>query len=137
MHSPRASIMRYLAAVLSHRQSVWFACRPCNIHAVTRQLHEAEDDQRGQKRPLGLPRVHTEEVARYDLFPMSLQKLFPGRVAQSFWSWLDAVSFQNVPDGVVCQIVAEVGQGSLYPPIAPRAILFSHADSQSCNFWPR
>src|SRR3989442_15831116 len=32
---------------------------------------------------------------------------------------------------------AEVGQGSLYPPIAPRAILFSHADSQSSNFRAR
>src|SRR5947209_20103915 len=68
---------------------------------------------------------------------MSLQELSPRRLPRPFWRWLDAVSFQNVPDRVVCQIVAEVGQGSLYPPIAPRAILFSHADSQSSNFRAR
>jgi len=44
------------------------------------------------------------------------------------------VPFQNIPDGVVCQIVTQIGQCSLYPPIAPGAILFSHADSQSGNF---
>jgi hypothetical protein len=64
---------------------------------------------------------------------MYLQELFPCRLSRTFWRWFDSVSFQNVPDGVVCQIVAEVGQGSLYSPIAPRAILFSHADSQSRN----
>src|SRR2546425_11463522 len=68
---------------------------------------------------------------------MSLQELSPRRLPRSFRRWLDAVPFQNVPDRVVCQIVAEVGQGSLYPPIAPRAILFSHADSQSSNFRAR
>src|SRR5437899_1868182 len=69
--------------------------------------------------------------------PMSLQELSPRRLPRPFRRWLDAASFQNVPDRVVCQIVAEVGQGSLYPPIAPRAILFSHADSQSSNFRAR
>src|SRR5437667_386184 len=71
---------------------------------------------------------------------MSLQELSPRRLPRSFRRWLDAVPFQDVPDRVVCQIVAEVGQGSLYPPIAPRAILFGHADRQSCNvrarWWP-
>src|SRR2546425_11565319 len=69
--------------------------------------------------------------------PMSLQELSPRRLPRPFRRWLDAASFQNVPDRVVCQIVAEVGQGSLYRPIAPRAILFSHAASQSRNFRPR
>src|SRR6266853_2772218 len=71
---------------------------------------------------------------------MSLQELSPRRLQRPFWRWLDAVSFQNVPDRVVCQIVAEVGQGSLYSPIAPRAIFFRHADRQSSNvrarWWP-
>jgi len=34
----------------------------------------------------------------------------------------------------VCQIVAEVGQCSLYPTIAPRAILLSDADRQRSDF---
>jgi len=42
--------------------------------------------------------------------------------------------FQNVPDCVVCEIVAQVGQCSLYPSISPGAILLSHADSQSGDF---
>src|SRR5947209_5195587 len=65
---------------------------------------------------------------------MSLQELSPRRLPRPFWRWLDAVSFQNVPDRVVCQIVAEVGQGSLYPPIAPRAILFSHCGQPKQQF---
>ena len=86
---------------------------------------------------MGCIRIDAEEVAGHDLLPMSLQELSPCRLPRSFRRWLDAVPFQNVPDGVVCQIVAEVGQCSLYPPIAPRAILFSHADSQSSNFLTR
>src|SRR3989475_13249971 len=68
---------------------------------------------------------------------MSLQELSPRRLPRLFRRWLDAASFQNVPDRVVCQIVAEVGQGSLYPPIAPGTILLSHADSQRRNFLTR
>src|SRR2546421_13020699 len=73
----------------------------------------------------------------HDLMPMSLEELFPGRLPRSFRRWLDAVPFQNVPDRVVCQIVTQVGQCSLYPSIAPGAILLSHADSQSSNFLAR
>lgn len=84
--------------------------------------------------------MDAEEVARHDLFPMSLQELFPCRLLHAFRSGLDAMPFQNVPDRVVRQIVAEVGQGPLYPAVAPRAILFGHADSQSSNVqarcWP-
>src|SRR5215468_6066003 len=46
----------------------------------------------------------------------------------------NAMPFQNVPDCVVCQIVAQVGQCSLYPSISPGAILLSHEDSQSGDF---
>src|SRR5215470_8935482 len=42
--------------------------------------------------------------------------------------------FQNVPDCVVCQVVAQVDQCSLYPSISPGAIFLSHADSQSVDF---
>src|SRR2546428_10919107 len=82
-------------------------------------------------------RSHREEFAGHDLMPMSLEELFPGRLPRSFRRWLDAVPFQNVPDRVVCQIVTQVGQCSLYPSIAPGAILLSHADSQSSNFLTR
>src|SRR5438552_17812388 len=62
---------------------------------------------------------------------MSLEELFPGRLPLSFRRWLDAVPFQNVPDRVVCQIVTQVGQCSLYPSIAPGAILLSHATAKA------
>ena len=54
-------------------------------------------------RLIGCVRIDAEEVAGHDLLPMSLQELFPCRLPRSFRRWLDAVPFQNVPDGVVCR----------------------------------
>src|SRR6267143_6810758 len=128
-------VIRHLAGNLSHRQSIGSACGPRNVHASSRQFHKAENDQTGQTG--SLRRSHREEYGGHDLMPMSLEELFPGRLPRSFRRWLDAVPFQNVPDRVVCQIVTQVGQCSLYPSIAPGTILLSHADSQSSNFRAR
>jgi hypothetical protein len=65
---------------------------------------------------------------------MSLKELSPGRLSRPHRRWLDAVLFENIPNRVVCQIVAQVGQCSLYAPIAPVSILLSHADNQSRDF---
>src|SRR5438128_10785862 len=118
-------VIRHLAGNLSQRQSIGSACGPRNVHASSRQFHKAENDQTGQTG--SVRRSHREEFAGHDLMPMSLEELFPGRLPRSFRRWLDAVPFQNVPDRVVCQIVTQVGQCSLYPSIAPGAILLSHA----------
>src|SRR5215831_6424228 len=68
---------------------------------------------------------------------MSLEELLPTCVSAAFRRGFNTTPFQNVPDRVVCHVVTEVGQCSLYPSIAPRAILLSHADSQSSNVLSR
>src|SRR5215831_17772055 len=65
---------------------------------------------------------------------MTVEKLLPTGLSATLRRWFNTMPFQNVPDCVVCQIVAQVGQCSLYPPISPGAILLSHADSQSGDF---
>src|SRR5215471_14722692 len=47
---------------------------------------------------------------------MSLKELSPGRLPCPLRRWLDPVLFENIPNRVVCQIVAQVGQCSQYAP---------------------
>jgi hypothetical protein len=66
--------------------------------------------------------------------PVSVEELLPTDLSATLRRWFNTMPFQNVPDCVVCEIVAQVGQCSLYPSISPGAILLSHADSQSGDF---
>jgi hypothetical protein len=65
---------------------------------------------------------------------VSVEELLPTGLSATFRRWFNTMPFQNVPDCVVCQIVAQVGQCSLYSSISPGAILLSHADSQTGDF---
>src|SRR2546425_1708018 len=90
-------------------------------------------------RPNGNTRTHPCGRSRS---PQSVPNVFAGTLPTSSSAPVPEMARSRVFSEcsgyrVVCQIVAEVGQGSLYPPIAPRAILFSHADSQSSNFRAR
>jgi len=68
------------------------------------------------------------------------QKLSPGCPFLAFGSWVDAMLPQDGGDGPPADLVAQVGEGSLNPRVAPIAILGRHAHDQLPNFcghgWP-
>jgi len=66
--------------------------------------------------------------------PMRLQKRRPIHRALSTWRWLDTVVFENVANGLVRDIMPQIGQGSLYSIISPRRILAGHLDHKIDDF---
>src|SRR5262250_787615 len=80
------------------------------------------------------PYLYREKVAGDNLLPMPAEELLPARLPAPFWSWFDALLFQNIGNRVVCQPVSEVGKCALNPAITPASIFLCHASDQRSNF---
>ena len=71
---------------------------------------------------------------------MRAEELLPGRSSLALRSGLDPVLFQNVGDSASADVVIQVGERTLNPCIAPRAVLRRHANDPLANLrgdrWP-
>jgi hypothetical protein len=94
-------------------------------------LHKEEDHEARQTGTR--PHFDGEEIARDQLIPMSIEKLFPGRLTISFGCRLDAMPFQDIRDCRVRQNMAEVYHCTLNPPITLRAIFLSDTNNEFRN----
>src|SRR5215510_1946844 len=120
---------------LRHPQSIRSASDSANLDPPRRQLHKEKDDEPLQA--ARRPDFYCKEVTGHDLIPMSAEELLPSYLPASFRSPLDAMSFQDVRNRVVCQYVTQIGKCSLYPSISPGSILFRHPHNQRGDFLSR
>jgi hypothetical protein len=67
-------------------------------------------------------------------------EVLPSRGLAAFRRWRDAVPIQNVPDRLVRELVAEIGESASDAIVTPACVFFSHADNESlqigCNAGP-
>ena len=91
-----------------------------------------------------------EDVIRYDATPgqdlnreevcsgkdghVSGNEVFPNRALAALRRWRDAVPFQNVPDRLIGDLVAEIGERAGDPIVTPAFVLMGHADDQRFEF---
>src|SRR5215469_3063438 len=90
-----------IARNLRHPQSIRCASDSANLDPPRRQLHKEKDDEPLQA--ARRPDFYCKEVTGHDLIPMSAEELLPSYLPASFRSRLDAMSFQDVRNRVVCQ----------------------------------
>ena len=65
---------------------------------------------------------------------MGFEERLPARRSISRRSRFDAICSEDVPDGSVGDLVAEVDQHSLDPIVAPGRVLPGHAQDKPSNF---
>src|SRR5262252_7951158 len=120
---------------LRHPQSIRSASDSANLNAARRQLDKEKDDEPFQA--ARRPYFYCKEITGHDPLPMSVEELLPSYLPASFRSRLDAMFFQDVRNGVVCQYVTQIGKCSLDPSISPGSILFCHPHNQRHDFLSR
>ena len=102
------------------------------VDAAGLELHDEqqiEGDQAAFR-----PDFHRREVDGRQHVPVGLDEGRPRRLSLSLTCRFDAVLFQDVTDGLVGDLVAEVGQRSLDAIVTPGRILACHAEHQLDDF---
>src|SRR5689334_20711366 len=61
-------------------------------------------------------------------------EVFPSRALAALRRWCDAVPLQNVPDSLVRDVMAEIGERAGDPIITSAFVLLGHADDQRFEF---
>jgi hypothetical protein len=124
-----------LAPDLTHPQAVGGGGDPRDLDLTRRQIEEEQDHEALQS--FSRPHFHGEKIGRHDPFPVSREKLFPGRLPTALGCGFEAMPCEDGSNGAASQLVSEMGQGTLQAPIAPSAILFGQANHQGFYVWHR
>jgi hypothetical protein len=119
-----------MTAHLNHSQTVRTRRNPGDRHLAAGQIDEEENQIAPQS--FACPDLNSEELRRYDQFPMPLEERFPTCVPAPLGCWFNAVPPQDVGDGAAGTFTSQVGQCTLNPAVTPIAILFCHANHQPC-----
>jgi hypothetical protein len=108
-------------------------CRATSeVNTPRRYLHYKEQVVRNQS-ALG-PHFNRREIDCFQHIPVGFQKRFPHSLPLSFWGWLDAVGFENVPDSSIRDFVAKIAESTLNPIVPPGWILTSHPQNELLHF---
>jgi hypothetical protein len=110
-----------LATALDHPGAVRLAEDAGNFHPSRREVDHEQDAEARQ--PTSGPDFDREEIRGREDASMRPQELRPGRPPLPLRSGLDPVLFQNVGNGASADVVIQVGERTLNPGIAPRAVL--------------
>jgi hypothetical protein len=126
--SLQASINRIceLATRLDHPGTVRLRDDVGDLHASRREVdHEQDGDAR---QPSSGPDFGREEIRGREDASMRAQELRPGRPPLPLRRGLDPELFQSAGDGASTDVVIQIGERTLNPGIAPRAVLGRHPD---------
>ena len=127
-----------LATALDHPGAVRLPVDAGDLHPPRRQVDHEQDGEARQ--PTSGPHFDRKEISGRDDALVPAEELLPRRSPLVFRSGLDAVLFQNVGDGASADMVIEVGERTLDPRVAPRAVLRRHPDDPLANHladrWP-
>src|SRR3982751_2829532 len=114
---------------LAHPQPVGGGGQARDLDFSGRQIEEEEHDKSWQ--PLSRPHFDREEVRGDNEFPVSREKLLPGRLAAALGCGLEAMPCEDRGHGAAGHLVPEMRQRALDPAIPPVAILFGQTYHQS------
>src|SRR5262245_7335899 len=92
------------------------------------QIEEEKDIVGGESTPG--EHLDREEVSARKHRHVRGDEVLPGGRLTAFWGSRNAVAPKHVSDSLVRDVVAEVGEGTGNPIIAPTAVLIGHADDQ-------
>ena len=127
-----------LATALDDPGAIRLAVDAGDLHPSRREVDHEQDGEARQ--PTGGPDFDGKEVCGREDASMPAEELLPGRPPLALRSGLDPVLFQNAGDGASADMVIEVGERTLDPGIAPRAVLRRHPDDALANHrgdrWP-
>ena len=96
---------------------------PSHMHFPAAKVDEKQDVVRHE--PAQRLDLSREKIRRHEHIHVCADTLRPGGRGLTLWSWGEAMTFQDVPHGLVTDGVPKVGQGAGDPVVAPGAILHS------------
>src|SRR5581483_12226074 len=120
-----------VAADLVHPQPVRTRCNAGDFHFSRRQLDEEQHYESLQSTLR--PRFDGEEVSGNDQLPVLLEELLPGGLSFLLRRRLNSVPLQDLSDRRATDVVPQIGECALDPPIAPSPVLLRHAHHQPLN----
>ena len=125
---PSARVIYGVARHLGDPDFGWVACRAGKRDAPGLQMNE-EKNVVGDE-PTPSQDLHGEEVGSRKHSHVGGDEVLPGcRLATFGRSW-DAVTLKHVPDSLVRNVMAEIGEGAGDSIVAPTAVLLGHAYDQ-------
>ena len=110
-------IITEIPGYLTHPDPIRLGCDTRDFHAPCREVEQKEHQKPRQARPR--PHLDGEEIRRHHHLPVPAQELFPCRLSVALRRGFQAVLLENVSDGAPCHLVAQIGKGTLDPPIVP------------------
>ena len=126
--------VREIAGDLLHPGFVWMGRATRKMDPSSGQLHH-EEHVVGDQSALR-PDFDRGEVDRAQGFPVGLEERFPSgrqRLPLPFGSGFDPMLLQDVADGLVADLMSEVGKRSLDAVVSPSRVLSGHPECKVSN----
>ena len=98
------------------------------VNASSRKFHDEE--QIVGDEPTFCPDFNRGEVDGCEHIPMRLDERLPSCLALPIWSWFDPMLFENVADGSIGNVIANVRQRALDPVVSPVQVFLGEAKDQ-------
>ena len=98
------------------------------VNASSRKFHDEE--QIVGYEPTFCPDFNGGEVDGCEHIPMRLDERLPSCLALPIWSWFDPMLFENVADGSIGNVIANVRQRALDPVVSPVQVFLGEAKDQ-------